>query len=127
MNNVFKDPDAFEKGITDVRQMFGMDDVSKRISTESTVIKLVADILNSKSSDWPEHHPNANPYKRFLQIVTQLLAGKSVWYNDHVAFKPVASTDFKGLRFYGCTFDRKTQYHILNLSYAAVDKWWTAK
>lgn len=127
MTNIFSDPTAFETGIANVQKMFGMDADSKRAATESTVVKLVADILNSKSSDWPEHKPTDSPYQRFMAILHQLLSGKSVWYNDSVGFKPVASTEFKGIRFYGVSLDRKTNYHILNLSYATIDKWWAAK
>lgn len=127
MTNIFKNPVEFKSRISDVRKAFGMDDDSKRVATETAVIKIVADILNSKSSDWPEHKQTDNPYQRFLQIVSQLMAGKPVWYNDHIVFKPVASRDFKGFRFYGCTLDMKTRYHILNLSYLTIDKWWAAK
>lgn len=127
MTNIFSDPTAFERGISDVQKLFGMDADSKRAATESAVVKLVTDILNSKSSDWPEHKPTDSPYQRFMAILRQLLTGKSVWYNDSVGFKPVASTEFKGIRFYGVSLDRKTSYHILNLSYVTIDKWWEAK
>lgn len=125
LRNPFTELGGLESAISGVASLFEFDPASKRVNTETQLIKLVADILNSKSTDWPEHDPTIPAAHRFINILEKSRTVSGLYY-DSIGYSAVASPRFSGLRMLG--FPDPTgstdPYHILNLSYAMLEKWY---